>query len=189
MFNNPLEIIASLLTLIAVLLNAKQSIWGWLFSILGTILYIYIFSEALILGDFLLNIYFLISSFYGFYAWKFKKIIDKSLEITRISTKKLFFLFLLAGINAIFLGKLFSTYPQANLPYLNGITTSFSIIGQWLLTQKKLENWLFWIITNIFAVGIYFMSNLWATAVLYFFLLLIAIKSFWEWKKIVCKKT
>jgi nicotinamide mononucleotide transporter len=81
------------------------------------------------------------------------------------------------------MGFLLQKYTEASLPYWDATTTAYSVIAQWLLARKKLENWLFWIFINVLCVGIYYVKDLTATAILYFVLLLIAIKGYAQWRE------
>ncbi len=182
-----IEIIGSLLTVLAIWLNTKQNAWGWIVGIASIVCYIYVFASVWLLGDFLLNIYFLITSLYGWYQWKYGSQEHQELAVSRTKSNELLILISLAVLGAVLLGLLFSTYPQAAVPYWDAVITSFSLVAQWLLARKKLENWLVWIFVDVQASMIYFYKDLIVTCFLYLLLTALAIKGYADWKKSMSK--
>jgi nicotinamide mononucleotide transporter PnuC len=64
-----LEIIAALLSLIAIILVVKRSMWNYPFGIAGVLLYVQVFYDAKLYSDALLQIYFIILQGYGWWNW------------------------------------------------------------------------------------------------------------------------
>lgn len=180
---NPIEICGFVLTILSIWLNTKQNPWGWGVGILSILCYIYVFASVWLLGDFLLNIYFFITSVYGWYLWRFEKKGEKHLAVSRLSFAEIKILIVIGIIATFLLGRLLSSYPQAAVPYWDAETTAFSLIGQLLLVRKKIENWLVWLFVNLQYVAIFFYKDLIATSLLYVILTILAIKGWYEWKK------
>lgn len=74
-------------------------------------------------------------------------------------------------------------YTNAALPYADAVIMNMSLIAQWLMARKKLESWLFWIMIDVVAVGVYFSKELYLTTILYAAFLMLAITGFIAWKK------
>lgn len=181
-YRNPVESAGALLTVICVWLNTRQSIWGWITGIAAIGCYIWVFYEVYLLGDFLLNIYFLILSIYGLYNWRYGKGKHEKLPVTQLTRRQLV-IYVIVGLAAAFIfGEILARYTSASLPYWDATATSFSVLAQWLLAEKKLENWLFWIFVNILYIGIYFAKDLLASAAVYAVLLVLAVKGYRKWK-------
>jgi nicotinamide mononucleotide transporter len=53
----------------------------------------------------------------------------------------------------------------------------------WLMTKKKVESWIWWIITNICSIPLYYSKGYTFTAVYYAILLVLAIMGLQEWRK------
>lgn len=151
-------------------------------GILSIVCYIYVFASVWLLGDFLLNIYFFLTSLYGWYQWKYGSQEHQELAVSHTKSRELLILISLAIIGAILLGMLFSTYPQAAVPYWDAVVTSFSLVAQWLLARKKLENWLVWIFVDVQASMIYFYKDLVVTGLLYIILTILAVKGYMDWR-------
>ena len=73
-------------------------------------------------------------------------------------------------------------------PYLDTFTTGAAFAAMWLMANKKLENWLFWIAVNIVSVPMYFVKGFGFTGIQYFIFLILAIYGYIAWKKTLDKK-
>ncbi len=178
--NNPLESLGFGLTLLGIWLNVQQNIWGWAVGAGGIICYLLIFFRVELYGDFTLQIYFFLTSIYGFWAWQQKP--DQSgLPITRLSDQERLFLAGIVLVGTVLAGFVLSFF-NPSFAYPDAFTTVLSVIAQWLLARKKLENWLLWILANLVYVFIYYYKNLYLTCFLYFLLLGLALQGFWQWR-------
>jgi nicotinamide mononucleotide transporter len=85
------------------------------------------------------------------------------------------------------MGFLLSSRTDASLPYWDSTTTVLSIAAQYLLAQKKLENFLVWMVVNVLSIGIYIYKDLFLTSGLYFTFLILVIIGFFSWRKNLTK--
>ena len=74
-------------------------------------------------------------------------------------------------------------HTDAALPYLDSFTTAGSIVAQYLLTRKRLENWLLWIMVDVIYVPILWYKNLYPTSILYALYLGLAAYGYWQWRR------
>jgi len=74
-------------------------------------------------------------------------------------------------------------YTDTDVPHMDGFLTAGSVVGQLLLSRKKIENWLVWIVVDILYVGLYLYKHLMLTAVLYGLFVLMALAGWRAWKK------
>jgi nicotinamide mononucleotide transporter len=58
-----------------------------------------------------------------------------------------------------------------------------SLIATWLMARKILESWVFWIVVDVLAIGIYAVKSLYLTAGLYAVFLVLATMGFFAWRK------
>ena len=89
----------------------------------------------------------------------------------------------------------FSNLTSGNLekfrmavPFLDTFTTAAAFVAMWLMAVKKIENWTFWIATNIISIPLYFVKGYGFTGIQYTVFLVLAILGYKEWKKILDKK-
>jgi len=178
-----LEWLAVLLAIGYLLLAIKESLWCWPAAFFSTGIYIYLFFDANLYMESFLNFYYLIMAIYGFKQWNNKGDSEKEKAIIVWPMQKhLLFVFIAAGL--VFLSySLLSNYTDQDFALLDSFTTWFAILATYMLTQKVLENWLYWILINAAAIYIYLAKGFALTAVLFFSYILLAVIGWRTWKK------
>jgi nicotinamide mononucleotide transporter len=179
---NWIELISSFLGILGVWLNTRISIWAWPIGILSVTLAALVYFENHLFAEFGLQIFYIITGFYGWWKWFY----HPSNNQTRISTlsrgNQLIFIFL--GLSfGLGLGYFLANFTTADFPYLDAQITAFSLIGQIWLARKYLENWVLWMIVNIVSLGLYWQKGLWFFFGLYLMLFFLAIKGYLNWQK------
>jgi nicotinamide mononucleotide transporter len=181
---NWFELLAAFTGFVCVYLNAKENVWGWPISIVSAFCYIFIFYEDTFYADMVLQGVFIVVGFYGWYQWLYNGgRQNTTLEITRISRGQA----VLSGVAGVVLSALvsylLSTQTDAQQPIIDSTLTVFSLIAQYLLARKILENWLIWIGVDIFYVPVFLGRGRYVTAALYFTYLVLALMGYLQWRK------
>jgi nicotinamide mononucleotide transporter len=162
-----LELISFILSLITVILNIRQNPWAWLFSISSSAMYGIVFFGARLYGDMGLQLVFIVVSMWGWYEWLYGGAGHEGLAVTRSSN--IGWAWGIAGwiasfaLLAMFLGR----FTNTDVPNIDGFLTAGSLLGTVLLSRKKVENWIVWIVVDILYVGLYVYKGLHLTAILY----------------------
>lgn len=190
---NLLGLGALIFGLLNVYLLIKESIYNWLFGIAYIIISFIIFWQEQLYGDFLLHIFFLILNLYGWYHWLYgKSAKNEKVKIETLNAKQNIFYFTLSAIGIFFFGYflanihiIFTNLTPASVPYWDAATTSLSVMAMWLTARKKLENWVYWLIVDVLAVGIYTYKGIYFYALLYFIYIGLAAAGYIAWKKIL----
>lgn len=178
------EILAVMFGIAYVLLAAKESLWTWLFAFLSTFIYTLLFWEGALVSSSLLNFYYMIMAVYGFILWRSGGEKGEELEITQWSIKKNIFMIVLGVFIATVLGYLSDTYTDAKFAYLDTFVMIFSVLATWMLVNKVLENWLFWIVIDIAAVVLYWKSGYHVTIILFMLYIVLAMYGHFSWRKV-----
>ncbi len=171
--------------ILAVIFLIKESIWTWPWGIAYTIVSLIVFWEQRLYGDLLLHIIYLVLNIYGWYHWihgTSNK--DDELHITNIPVKNLLAVTLVSALGIVGFGFLLKEYSNASVPYWDSATSILSIAAMWMTTQKRIENWILWLIIDILATGIYVYKSMYFYALLYFLYIGMAIAGYMEWKKL-----
>lgn len=180
---NILEIISVLFSLVFVVAIIFKKIWAWPFGILGAIFSSLLFYKTFLYSESLLNLYYVVAGFYGWYYWNSNKsdaTIFSSNEIPLYNH----LIFILSSIFlSIILGYYFYRYTQASLPFLDAFTTIFSFLATYLQARKVLSSWIYWIILNLISSGMYWYKDLNVYAFYSLFLFLLSIYGLISWKK------
>jgi nicotinamide mononucleotide transporter len=180
-----LEIAAVVFGLANIYLTVKQNIWGWAAGAVMVSLYIYITYGARLYSDVLLNVFFLVMQFYGWYEWT-RGPVEHARSLSAV--KRLDWrgwLWTGGGIvaGAAALGTAMHRYTNASLPYLDASATALSVFGQFLMTKKYLDNWTLWIVADVLYVTlIYPRKGLYLTAGLYVVFLALCVQGYREWR-------
>ncbi len=178
-----LEVVAVVITLIAVYLTARQIIWCWPLGLISVTLYAVIFYQAKLYADMGLQALYFALAVYGWWAWLHGGEDHGELRVTLTSARLRVALLLLGGVSGVLLGWTLSRLTDASLPWMDSTLTSFSIVAQWMQTRKKLEAWLVWLAVDVFYVGMFLYKGLYPTAGLYALFLYLALLGFMEWKR------
>ncbi len=178
------EWIAAILGVLNVGLVIRRSIWNYPVGLVMVFLYVFVFYEAKLYSDVLLQIYFFFSQIYGWTVWLRHKDADNKVIVETLSAAQQGLTS--AAILAIWivLGFVMSRYTDAALPWWDASIAALSIVGQLLMAWRKIENWLVWILTNIIAIGVYYAKGLYPTVALYALLLIMAILGYVHWRRV-----
>jgi len=182
----PLELISFLLALITVALNIRQVHWAWLFSILSSGLYALVFFDVRLYGDMGLQVVFILVSVWGWMQWLRGTSTDTALQVTRLSNVECWWSALASLILFTLLYFFLRFYTDTDVPAADGLLTAGSLLGQVLLSRKKLENWTIWIIVDVLYVALYLYKNLMLTAILYAVFVVMAVHGARVWRS-ACK--
>ena len=176
------EILAVAFGIAYVLLAAKESLWTWLFAFLGTLIYTFLFWDGALVSSSLLNFYYMVMAVYGFILWRGGKD-EEELAISSYTLHKNITIIIGGLVISLLLGYLSETYTEARFVYLDAFVLTFSVIATWMLANKILENWLYWMVIDSAAVFLYFKSEYYATVVLFVLYVILAFWGYYSWSK------
>ncbi|TWX70146.1 nicotinamide riboside transporter PnuC [Colwellia sp. C1TZA3] len=184
------ELIAVAASLLYVVLAAKGNIWCWPAAILSTVLYTIIFYDVYLWMDSLLQLYYLLMAVYGWFCWHKNNITNtkenshsKTLLYSQWTLQRHCGIILALTLVSLALGWLMATYTPAHFPYLDSATTVFAVFATYLITQKVLENWLYFIVIDIVSIYLYLEKGLIPTAALFGGFVILAVYGYWQWRK------
>jgi nicotinamide mononucleotide transporter len=179
----PLEILSFVLSVATVWLNIRQNHWAWLFAILASAMYGVVFFESRLYGDMALQLVFIAVSFWGWYQWLHGPGEDHKLPVTTLSARGRMVSGAAWAVGYVVLAWFLKTYTDTDVPHADGFLTAGSLVGQALLSRKKIENWHVWIIVDVLYVALYVHKGLMLTAVLYAMFVAMAIAGLLSWQR------
>ncbi|MEO8193558.1 MAG: nicotinamide riboside transporter PnuC, partial [Gemmatimonadales bacterium] len=139
---NPLEIVAAVFGVVSVFLSVRQNIWSWPTAIVNVGLYIVVFYESKLYADTGLQVVYVVLNAYGWYHWLYGGKNRTELPVTRTSGRLGLLLMAIAAASTALIGAFLSSRTDAALPWVDAATTSTSLVAQWMMTRKLLENWI-----------------------------------------------
>ena len=180
-----LEFLAFSFGIISVIYAKKENILVYPTGIICTVITVYILFKAQYLGDMMMNVYYSIMSIYGWWNWSRKDQDKYLIKISRFSKNDLgltIFLFVLT-ICITYSVYLFSLNEIGIPNYIDVFTSGLFFTAMWLMANKKLESWIFWIIADIITVPLYAYRGLGMLSLQYIIFTILAIQGYLEWKK------
>jgi nicotinamide mononucleotide transporter len=179
---NTLEYVAALFGVVSVYLSVKQNIWSWPTAIVNVGLYAFVFHGSRLYADMGLQVIYVIISIYGWYQWLYGGQNRTELKVSRTPRRLAVFLALIGLSFALLLGSVLHRTTNAALPYLDSLTTSTSLVAQWMMTKKLLENWMVWVAVDVVYIGMFISRSLYVTAALYFVFLVLSVMGYRQWR-------
>jgi nicotinamide mononucleotide transporter len=178
---NVTERIAAILGVANVGLIVGRSVWNYPFAIAMVTLYFFVFADAKLYSDALLQIFFLAINVWGWREWVRSRGAAGEVVVETLSwtARGAWLLATLAG--SIAWGYAMATFTDAAAPIPDALVAGFSISAQILLAMRRLENWLLWILVDLIAIPLYHSRGLVWTAWLYGLFLCLAIAGFAAW--------
>ena len=184
---SPLETAAVATTVVCVWLAARNSIWNFPVAIVACVLYFVFLLKQKIYSDAGLQVAFIVLAVYGWEAWLRREgaVGEAAPEqpITRTSLPLWGVLSAFAVAYAVGIGYLLARYTDATVPYYDSSTTAVSLVAQYLLSRRKIENWPLWIGVDVVYVGIYWHRDAALSSLLYALLTGLAAYGYWQWRR------
>jgi nicotinamide mononucleotide transporter len=179
---SPLELIAFAVTAANVWLTVKENIWCWPTGIVSVVLYAIVFYDAKFYSSAALQIVFFVLTVYGWYEWLYGGERHSELKVTSTPRRWWPPLIVLCVVLTFAVGR-FTTMFGASLAYWDAAIAAVSIVAQWMMAKKLLENWTLWILVNVVSIGAYAAGKIYLTSILYAVLLVMAWRGYVEWKR------
>ena len=182
---NKIEVLGAILGILYIRFSIRQNIFTWPTGILTSALYIIVFFNSALYASMMLQFYYVGISVYGWYYWlNGKRDDNKSLLPVQTANKKLWIkLAVIFAVLYVVILFILIRFSDSDVPYMDSLTTSLSIVATWMLAKKYIENWLIWIFADIVSVGLYIFKSLWPTVILFVVYTILAYFGYIEWKK------
>ncbi len=177
-----LELLAVVFGLLCVWFMKKESVLAFPLGIVNVLIYVYIFFQARVYANAAINGFFFLMSVYGWYNWTRKDNNDKTIRISQCSKQELLLNMLAIIIFFFIIRIVLVRYTSSQIPSWDAITTAVYIVAQWMLSRKKIENWILWISADTVMVGLCAWEGLFFSSFQYFVFTIIAILGFLEWR-------
>ena len=182
-----LEIVAFLLALACVALSVYEIHWGWPLAFVSSLLYAWLFAASKLYGEGALQLFFAATALWGWWQWLFGRRRGETptehLHVAQLDARGRWIA--LAAWLAVWLAvaTLLLRYSDSDVPVADGFATGGSVIGQILLGRKFIENWLVWVVVNLFSIGLFAYKALWLTALLYVVFAALAVAGWQRWRR------
>lgn len=182
-----LEVAANAFTALAIFLAGRNSVHTWWTGMIGCTLFAVLFYQSSLFADVALQLFFVGTSVYGWWRW-LRGASGAALPVTHMRPASLLWMVPAGLVATAIYGTLLYRYTRAFAPFFDSAVLVFSVIAQFLMMQRRIENWGFWLLVNTIAVPLYYSRGLTMTACLYAFFWINAVASWLWWKKLAAQQ-
>ncbi|MDQ6737796.1 MAG: nicotinamide riboside transporter PnuC [Gemmatimonadota bacterium] len=169
--------------IVSVYLSTRENIWSWPTALVNVALFFALFYKSGLYSDTGLQVVYFALSLYGWYEWLYGGAGRTAITVSRTSRKTWIVLGAIGVVMWTALGAITSRLPGTALPYVDAATTTISLLAQWMMTRKLIENWLIWIAVDVAYVAMFIFKGLYLTAFNYGIYLVLAVMGYIAWKK------
>jgi nicotinamide mononucleotide transporter len=189
-----LELIGTVGNIATVWLITKRKIINWPIGIVASALFAMLFFQFRLYADFIENIYYIVTGFWGWWLWTRTRNQDKddTVIVRNATRREITISLVITGIGTALLGYCIAHINQwlphyfpesASLPYLDTLTTVMSFVAQILITKRIIFNWHLWIVVDVIGIWLYWHKGLKLISLLYVVFLSLAIKGLVDWRR------
>jgi nicotinamide mononucleotide transporter len=178
-----LEAMAVFFGIVSVFFSMREDLGVYPTGIVSTLIYVWICFQYKLYADMGINAYYVIMSIYGWYLWTHPKKNQTTLPVTWLDKKGWLVsigLFVFAYLVLVFT---LSKFTDSDVPYWDSFTTASAFVAMWLMARKKVENWIFWLLTNVVSIPLYFHKGLILTTFQFLFFTILAVLGLFSWIK------
>ena len=160
-----LETIAVIFAMIYLTLAIQRNIWCWAAAAVSTSLYLVIFIDVKLYAESMLQVFYLVMAAYGFLRWRTVEM-EELAPVIRWSYRSHVIALAAIALGTALLGATLKL-TDAAWPLVDAFTTTASLFATWMVAQRVLENWLYWLIIDTISIALFIDRGLYFTALLF----------------------
>ena len=179
-----LEIVAVAISLATIGCNIREIHWGWPLAIVASLMYFTLFWHKRLYGNASLQIFFAVVSAWGWWQWlRPARGGAARLAISRLTARGRLAMVVSCLVLWPAIGWFLHAYTDTEVAWWDAFPTAVSLVAQFLLARKYLENWVLWLVVDVVSVALYVHQGLWLTAVLYGLLFAFSLAGLRTWQR------
>jgi nicotinamide mononucleotide transporter len=180
-----LELVALVLSLVMVRLNMRVNPLAWPLAIAASLLYFLVFWDSRLYGEASLQIFFAVVALWGWWQWLRGTQDDGgALRVRALSRRAAIGCFVALALAWPALAVFLYQHTDSDVPWFDAFPTAASLVGQWLLGRKYIENWPAWLVVNVVSVALFAFKGLWLTVLLYAVFVVLSAIGWQAWRRL-----
>src|SRR3569833_377638 len=168
-----IEVLGFLTGVSCVLRGIREIPWSLPVAIAYNVLLFVVFWTHGIYALALLQIVYIGISLYGWWNWLHGGAGRGTLKISKTPVRLGVMLALGASAGVVALHTLLSRYTDSTVPWLDAITTTLSLVAQYLLSRKLMATWFEFTAVDVIAISINLEKRLYPIVALYLFFIIL----------------
>ena len=183
---SPLSIIAGLAGVVSVVLCAQGKISFYFIGFVQTISYLFLAWDAHFYGEVIENIFYLVTMVWGIFIWK--KNMNKTEDgVQTVEAKRFTPVMWILSIAATIISTIGVGYVLTLIgseqAYTDAATNVMAIFAQILMIRRYREQWIWWIVIDLFCIKLWFVAGNWSMVVMYIAWTINCIYGWINWSK------
>jgi nicotinamide mononucleotide transporter len=178
------EWVAVLFAFAYLVLAIRQNAWCWACSIVSSAIFLVLFARGGLVMQAWLQVFYVAMALYGWWAWR--RVGEGAQPVLAVSRwplrRHLLAMVVIAVVSVVNGHWVAGAGGTGAVPYVDALTAWVSVFATWLVARKVLENWLYWIVIDLVAAGLYATQGLHATAVLFVVYSIVAVRGYQQWR-------
>lgn len=174
-----LEVFAVFTSYSCTYLCVKERRFNYPIGAASTAAYTILFLQSHLYLSAILNAYLTPALIYGWFRWR-RDIVTR--PVSRVALKWVPVYAAITG-TAYLIAVLISQHMNGSMAWTDGVILAGTILAQFLLDNKKLENWAIWFIVDVIATWEYFATGLYLVGFQYIFFLLNTLYGYYVWQR------
>ncbi len=185
-----IEWIAVLFGFAYLIFITKKNIFAWPCAIIGSFFSALLCFSGQLYIEMILSLFYIVMAVWGWFSWTKTnlKTEENDHKIGQWKLKIHVLNVLISSVLALIIGWFFDQHTNQVLPYHDGFITVFSIAATFMVTQKILENWIYWVFIDIASVQLFSYRGFYVVAFQMLVYSIIAIYGYYQWRKDVYVK-
>jgi nicotinamide mononucleotide transporter len=180
-----LEILAFGLSIAMVVCNIRVNVLAWPLAIAASLLYFLLFWKSRLYGDASLQFFFVAVAGWGWWQWlRGTDESGRALRVRSLGMRGRAISLAAVALAWPATGLFLDRFTDTDVPWWDAFPTAASVLGQWLLGRKYVENWPVWIAVNVVAIGLFAYKGLWLTVVLYAVFVVMSLVGWRAWQRL-----
>lgn len=185
-----LELIAVVIALAMVGFNMRVNPLAWPLAIASSLLYFLLFWDSRLYGEAGLQIFFAVVALWGWWQWLRGTMDDGSaLRVRALPRREALGCGVVLALAWPALALFLDHATDSDVPWFDAFPTAASLVGQWLLGRKYVENWAVWLLVNVVSVALFAVKGLWLTVLLYAVFALLSVVGWRAWQRLGSPRT
>ena len=164
LIENWLEAAGLISGIACVWLLIREHVLTFPIGMLYAVVTVVVVARAMLFADAVLNFYYVLMNAYGWYYWLYggQKLRKSAGELLpqRISLAAAAGLLVITLLGSLVMGYVFDAYTQADLAYIDSLSTVASFVAMWMSARKYLSSWIAWFAIDVVQIWLYVVKGL-----------------------------
>ena len=166
-----------------VLLAARRNVWTYPIGIANNLVFLVVFVPAGLYAGAALQVVYLVLGVHGWLRWTRGVEHDRE-YVARTPRRAVPWLIVVGVAGTALLTWVLATFTDSQVALADAATTSASLVAQYMLNRKWIENWFVWIGVDVAFVALSIATGLWIIAALYALFILLCVSGLWSWRRV-----